>query len=57
MAEVRRHIRERVLTRARELNALEKDFRRWRKQSPKSMPSEPFKFDTEAVAAELFEWV
>jgi len=55
MAEVRRQIRERVLTRARELSALEKDFRRWRRQAPKSMPSEPFQFDTEATAAELFE--
>lgn len=55
MAEVRRQIRESVLTRARELNALEKDFRRWRRQAPKSMPGEPFQFETEAVAAELYD--
>ena len=55
MAEVKRQIWERVLTNTRELDVLEKDFRRWRKQASKSMPGETLKFDTEAVAAELFE--
>lgn len=54
MAEVRRQIRERVLSHARELALIEKDFRRWRRQAPDSMPPEPLGFDAEATAAELF---
>lgn len=55
LAEVRRQIQELVLSRARELGALERDFRRWRKQAPGSMQGQSIEFDTEATAAELFE--
>ncbi len=55
LAEVRRQIRELVLSRQREADAAEKDLGRWRRQAPKSAPNRQVKFDAEALAKELFE--
>ena len=55
LLEVKRQIDERVQTRRRELVSIEKDFRRWRKQAPKSTPKRLPEFDAEALSTELFE--
>ena len=55
LLEVKRQIYERVQTRRRELVSIEKDFRRWRKQAPKSTPKRLPEFDAEALSTELFE--
>ncbi len=55
LLEVRRQICERVLTRQRELDKVEKSFLRWRKQAPRSAPKALLGFDAEALSAELFE--
>jgi hypothetical protein len=55
LLEVRRQIHERVQTHRRELASIEKDFRRWREQAPKSTPKRLLEFDAEALSTELFE--
>jgi PIN domain len=55
LLEVRRQIHERVLARQRELGGIERDFRRWRKQAPRSTPKAMLEFDAEALSNELFE--
>ena len=55
MLEVKRQIHEQVLARQRELNAIEKDFRRWRKSAPKAAPGGPLEFDADLLAADLFK--
>jgi hypothetical protein len=55
LLEVRQQIHERVQARQRELVSIEKDFRRWRKQAPRSTPNPLLEFDAEALATELFE--
>ena len=54
LLEVKRQLREEVLARVREMGEIEKDFRRWRKQAPKSAPEKLTEFDAAAVGAELF---
>ena len=54
LLEVRRQIHERVLACRRELGGIERDFRRWRKQAPRSTPK-ALEFDAEALSTELFE--
>jgi hypothetical protein len=55
LLEVRRQIHERVQTHRRELASIEKDFRRWREQAPKSTPKRLLEFDAEALSTELFK--
>lgn len=54
LLEVKRQIREAVLARAREVGEVEKDFRRWRKQAPKTAPASMPQFDANVVGEELF---
>lgn len=54
LLEVQRQIRERVSARQRELNAIEKDFDRWRKSSPKGAPKQAIAFDPEVLSIDLF---
>ena len=51
---MKRHIRERVLERRRELGKIKKDLVRWAKASPRLVPAADVDFDSEAVATELF---
>ncbi len=52
--EVKRQLLEAVQTRARELGAIEKDLRRWRKQAPNATPNRVLEIDAAAVGEELF---
>lgn len=54
LLEVKRQMRERVLFAQQELSSLEKDLRRWRKSAPKSGPTGPITFQSDALADELF---
>lgn len=54
LLEVKRHIRERVLERRRELARVKKDLVRWAKAAPKLVPTADVDFDPEAIATELF---
>jgi hypothetical protein len=60
LLEVRRQIRERVLTRQRELMVvIERDLARWRKAAPNAAPTRAIEFDAEVLSTELFrqfEW-
>ena len=53
--EVKRQLLEAAQTRARELSAIEKDLRRWRKQAPKATPKVELDIDAAAIGEELFE--
>jgi hypothetical protein len=55
LLEVRRQIREQVLVRQRELSAIEKDFRRWRKAAPQSAPKDTVELQADSVALELYQ--
>ena len=54
LLEVKRQLKDAVLARAREMGEIEKDFRRWRKQAPKTAPTSMPNFDAEAMGQELF---
>jgi hypothetical protein len=54
LLEVRRQIRERVLSRQRELSTIEKDLARWRKSAPHTAPKRAIELDAEALSTELF---
>lgn len=54
LLEVRRQIRERVLERQREINAIEKDIGRWRKSAPEALLKGAIEFDADALCLELF---
>ncbi len=54
LLEVKRQLLEAAQARAREMGEVEKDFRRWRKQAPKSMPKRMPEFDAAALGDELF---
>jgi hypothetical protein len=55
LLEVKRQLLEAAQTRARELSAIEKDLRRWRKQAPKATPKLELKIDAAAIGEELFQ--
>ncbi len=54
LAEIKRQLREQVLSTQREAVATEKHLRRWRKQAPTAAPKHKIEFDADAVAAELY---
>jgi hypothetical protein len=54
LLEVKRQLMEAAQTRARELVAIEKDLRRWRKQAPKATPKQALEIDAAAIGEELF---
>ena len=53
LMEIQRQIRERVLTRQRELKDTQKDLSHWRKVAPKLLPKH-FDFDAEELSARLY---
>ncbi len=55
LLEIKRQIRERVLSRQRELSAIEKDLKHWRKLAPSHSPNGAFELDAEKLAKELFD--
>jgi PIN domain len=55
LLEVKRQLLEAAQTRARELSAIEKDLRRWRKQAPKATPKLELKIDAAAIGEELYD--
>lgn len=54
LLEVKRQLVEAAHTRARELIAIEKDIRRWRKQAPNATPTRVLEIDAAAIGEELF---
>lgn len=55
LLEVKRQLVEAAQTRARELVAIEKDLRRWRRQAPNATPKWLLEIDAAAIGEELFE--
>lgn len=55
LLEVKRQLLEAAQTRARELGAIEKDLRRWRKQAPNATPERVLEIDAAAIGEELFQ--
>ena len=54
LLEVKRQLLEAAQTRARELGAIEKDLRRWRKQAPDAAPKQVLAIDAAAIGEQLF---
>jgi hypothetical protein len=52
--EIRRQLLEEAQKRSRELGAIEKDLRRWRKQAPSVTPKAPLEIDATKIGSQLF---
>ncbi|MYZ47295.1 PIN domain-containing protein [Propylenella binzhouense] len=55
LLEVKRQLVEAAHTRARELIAIERDLRRWRKQAPDATPKRVLEIDAAGIGEELFQ--